>query len=322
MKTRNKILLWAGALCLIALAVLAANPSFTDFNANQFSSAAGSGGNPSFVNIKSGVNLTNTATYGGASLNFALAASGAALEIPMIPNSAAGGTMVKIADGIGALTNDGSGHFGYFQYTSGGGGGGGSTTSAVLVATNILGIHDSICIPASAFYSFNLLTPSTNATFLQVTNLCQGWAFTDGITNEVRGRFALPYDWDGGTVQMQLNALCTGTNNQATANQTNVVFAVAAAALAGQVDLSSPTFGTAIWVTNRVNAAAFVEGVAYTQPITVGNSPSASKSILWQIQRLGAQSGDTLTNSSLVLTEVRIFYTRNLTTTNAPTASP
>lgn len=51
-------LLFAGALCLIALAVWAANPSFSDFLTSQFATTSGNK-----VAIKSGAVLTNTSTY-------------------------------------------------------------------------------------------------------------------------------------------------------------------------------------------------------------------------------------------------------------------
>lgn len=52
-----------GMLCLVALVVLAANPSLTDFNANQFGTGASSSGTD--VSIKSGVLLTNATVYQG-----------------------------------------------------------------------------------------------------------------------------------------------------------------------------------------------------------------------------------------------------------------
>ena len=55
--------------------------------------------------------------------------------------------------------------------------------------------------------------------------------------------------------------------------------------------------------------------------MTIGNSPAPGKSILWQIQRLGGDAGDTMTNTSAAVTEVRVYYKRN-TITNLPTATP
>jgi hypothetical protein len=282
MKIRNKILMWAGAVCLIALAVYAANPSFSDFLTSQFSTAN------NLVVIK-GAGLTNLDASNITAGSLADARLSA--NVPLL-NAA------NVFTAINTFTG---------------------TTNAYLQATNIYGIKDSVCIPAGSFFSFNLLTPATNATFTSATNTSDAWQFKDSITNEIRARFALPWDWNGSTVQFQVTAFCTGTNH---GTATNVVWAVAAAALGDGDNAGSPTFGTAIWVTNAIHTNSFIQRSATTTAITVGNNPAGSKSILWQVQRLGAQGGDTLTNDALLLTEARIFFTRNLAMTNTVSASP
>lgn len=172
----------------------------------------------------------------------------------------------------------------------------------------------SVTIPIGAFSTLNQSSPATSISF---TNTSDGYAFTDAVTNTMRTLFSLPVDWTASTVQASIAAICTGTNHT---TATNVVFGVRGAALGAGEDWSNPTFGTELWVTNHISTLSNIAGLAITGPLTVGNSPSPLKTILWEVRRLGAQAGDTLTNSSLAAVEFRLYYTR----TNAfvgPTAT-
>ena len=67
---RNKILAWTSAVCLVALAVYAANPSFTDFNTSDFSTTGNKVRfNPGMTNYwtslaGSGINLASSPSIG------------------------------------------------------------------------------------------------------------------------------------------------------------------------------------------------------------------------------------------------------------------
>lgn len=169
----------------------------------------------------------------------------------------------------------------------------------------------SATIPMGAFTT-NYTGDGASVTMATYTNQANGsdaWQFFSGQTNVIRLRFALPLDWDLGTVKLGLRALCFGTN---ASSATNIVWAVQAAAIANGGDESSPTFGTAVWTTNHISTSANVSREAITLPLTVGNSPGSTSSILWDIRRLGSQAGDTLTNNAAVLAEVRVMFNRTV----------
>ena len=158
----------------------------------------------------------------------------------------------------------------------------------------------------------------TMATYTNQANGSDAFQFFSAQTNVIRLRFALPWDWDLGTVRLGLRGLCFGTN---ATTATNVVWAVQAAAIANGGDESSPTFGTAVWTTNHISTSANISRETVTLPLTVGNSPGSSSSIIWDIRRLGSQAGDTMTNNATVLAEVRVFFNRTINST-FPSATP
>lgn len=160
----------------------------------------------------------------------------------------------------------------------------------------------------------------SQASSIIATNYGPVWAFADAITNCARFRWLPPSDWNAGTLAVGLGAICTGTN-AAVGGPTNVVFAVRCGAIGDGDRIDAPTFGTAQWITNHIGTSAYTRRLAVTSALTVGNSPSASKGILFEIQRLGAQAGDTLTNADLCLTEVWIYHRRN-SVTNFPAYTP
>lgn len=182
-------------------------------------------------------------------------------------------------------------------------------TITPVTTTNIAGsIVDSVTIPIGAWSGVNAASPATSVSF---TNTSDGFSFADAASNSVHMLFSLPLGWTVGTVQASIAAVCTGTNHT---TATNVVFGVKAAALGDQDNWANPTYGTEVWVTNHINTASNIAGIGITGPITVGSTPSAAKTILWNLTRIGGQAGDTMTNSSVIATEFRIFYTRTNTT--------
>lgn len=164
----------------------------------------------------------------------------------------------------------------------------------------------------------------TAAQLAAVTNNGDGAIFshTNGtatITNCLRTRFSLPWDWDAGTVEVGLLCVCGATNSSVA---TNMVWAIRAAAISATDNATNLTFGSFVRVTNNIGTNAWVYGQeGITTALTVGNSPSTSKGILWEIQRHGADGGDTETNFPLFLAQVRVYY-KTTSLTNFPTASP
>lgn len=167
---------------------------------------------------------------------------------------------------------------------------------------------------ASLTYGYlGWITNAGQGVFLAHTN------GTDAVTNTVRFRKALPWDWNAGTVKVGIVSVCSGTNSL---NATNLVYGVRAAALTQGTGLTTPTFGTLIRVTNNVAIGAWTNGAeGITAALTIGGSPTASSGILWEIQRHGADPGDTETNQAAFVSQVRIYYQSN-TRTNFPTSSP
>lgn len=188
-------------------------------------------------------------------------------------------------------------------------------TNSINASSETTGQVTSVCIPMGAWFTNNVgdgIT-ITAASAESVTNTGDGFAFSDVVTNAIRARFALPWDWDGGTVRVAIQAICTGTNS-GPGGATNVVFAVRAASNGLNDSAQQPTFGTAVWTTNHFGIGAYTNYLAVTANLTVGNSPSPGKSILWEIQRLGSQAGDTETNVDMIVNQVDVFLKRTPTT--------
>lgn len=194
-----------------------------------------------------------------------------------------------------------------------------ATNNALQVVTNIP-IVTSATIPMGAWFTNNVAAaPITAASARNPTNAGDAFCFVDAVTNAARTRFALPWDWNGGTVQIELTSMSTLTNGLLA---TNAVFNVRAAAIPTAGPEDNPTWGTGIWLTNKIDSrnTNFVSYKTISTALTVGNTPTSAKSILWEIQRLGAATGDTTTND-VCITEFRVFYQRN-TRSDFPTATP
>ena len=318
---------------LLSVAWIAQN---TGYNSNQFNTAT-----VGAIIIKSGALLTNTAIFAAGDGNYAVLSQNRNLVDSAGLVSADWGARQLLDAGGSVISVD------YANRILGAGGNSPLTWwpggVAVTTLTNAaatggqIAVYDankklisatsatlsevtSVTIPMGAWFNTFLDDGAalTAATFFAPTNTADGWAFADSVTNRIRTRLALPIDWDAGTVEMEIRALCTGTNSSLA---TNTVWAVRGAAL-GELDREdSPTFGTAVSVTNHISTNSYIQGVCITLPITVGNTPAATKSILWELQRWGADTGDTMTNSSVTVVETRLFF-RRTTSNTFPTSSP
>lgn len=185
---------------------------------------------------------------------------------------------------------------------------------AVAVASNWLGkaesVQDSITVPMGAWFTNNLLgAHPSGASSLSFSNVSDSFEFSsvNTVTNGIRLLCALPISWDAGVIRMGIRALCVNTNDP---SATNVVWGVRAAAIKSGEDATSPTYGTSIAVTNAIAKQANTVGVCFTRDITVGNTPAATNMISFEISRLTADTGDTLTNSGLRMIETVIYYKR------------
>lgn len=200
----------------------------------------------------------------------------------------------------------------------------GSATVGTLTANGIgltnVPLVTSLTVPPGAWFTNNVADGATltAASSQNLTNTGDNFVFTDAITNTINGRFALPWDWDASTVRVGIRFFCSGSNSVTT---TNVVWGVRATAIGNGDRENVLTWGTLVTVTNGVGTNSWTGNQAITGDVTVGNTPTTAKTILWQIQRLGAHTADTLTNSSLAIADVRIYY-KALSITNFPVASP
>lgn len=337
MTKRQRILAWAGGLCLIALAAWAANPSFSSFLTGQFDTG---GNNIRFTysasttnfNIRNqngtyGLNVTNLWAGPTAGIAEFVDANGnktvdfTDVLIAFSTNVSFGGNGISastvtwlnsskilqsIANGTGALTNNGAGVLGWYN----GFGSGGTTGSNVT----------SLTVPMGAWFINNVNTGGaiSNATSTSLTNSADAWGFADAATNAIRTRLAMPYDWDGQPVKWAFRATCTGTNS---VFATNVVLAVRGALIGMGDREDNPTFSSLQWVTNGVNPTNYYQTVAITVAITPGGTLQPTNSILWEVQRLGAATGDTCTNSTYAILESQLYYSRT-NRTDFPTSTP
>ncbi len=191
----------------------------------------------------------------------------------------------------------------------------GKNISGGLSGGTNLAIVSTIDIPVGAWSTNNCGNGAdvTPASMVTLTNSGDTAVFTvsSTTTNELRTRFSLPVDWDGGTVQIHTFWACSGTNS-ASASKTNFVVSYAAAAVGPGDRLDNLTFGTPVAWTNNCNPFPYEQGTeGVTSALTVGNSPTARKGIVWRIQVLGNASGSTETNSSLYLAQFTVELKRN-----------
>lgn len=181
-------------------------------------------------------------------------------------------------------------------------------TGTVMLDATV--IQDSITVPMGAWFTNNLVgAHPSGASSLSFSNVSDSFEFssTQTITNGIRLLCALPINWDAGVIRMGIRALCVNTNDP---SATNVVWSVRAAAIKDNDDATAPTYGTAIAVTNAVAKQANLSRACITRDITVGNTPAATNTIAFEISRLTADTGDTLTNSGLRMLETIIYYKR------------
>jgi len=201
------------------------------------------------------------------------------------------------------------------------------TNNNAVNLTNLVQIR-SVDIPLGAWTTngidTTIGTTITPASLAAVTNTGDGAIFfhTNGttlMTNTLRTRFSLPWDWDAGTVKVGLQCVCSSTNGT---GATNMVWGVRAVAISATDNATNLTFGSIVRVTNNVGTNAWVFGQeGITANLTVGNTPTTAKGILWEVQRQGGDGGDTETNSFLFLAQVRVYY-KTASITNFPTSSP
>lgn len=172
-----------------------------------------------------------------------------------------------------------------------------------------------LSIPIGAWSSNNVTaTDMTPASAVTLTNTGDSFIFADSVSNTIMTRLTMPSDWDGGTVKFSLWVFAAGTNNS---TATKSVWSVEGSA---STNTTSPTWGTAITVTNTISTNAFQATEAITRAITIGDSPVARGTTLWRIKRLGAATGDTETNT-LHLADTALHINRN-SITNFPTETP
>jgi hypothetical protein len=321
MKLRNKILIWAGAVCLVTFALYAANPSFNSFINTQF--ATTTSGN--LITIKQSAvvtNITAVSPTGGFAFvakdstpttQFTIDEFGVVrAEQNVILDGKTASTVIylngaksitSLANGNGVLMNDGSGNFSW-------------GTAGSIGGSNVT----SLTTPMGAWFVNNVGDGAsiTNAVALSFTNAADAWGFTDAQTNAIRLRLAMPYDWDCQPVKWLLRVSCTAANTQP---NTNVVFAVRGSLIGMGDREDSPTFSSLQWVTNGLSPTAYIQTVSITKFITPGGTLQPTNSILWEIQRLGGATGDTATVATVALVEAQLIYSRT-NRTDFPTSTP
>lgn len=193
-------------------------------------------------------------------------------------------------------------------------------SGAVVVSNGVYqpAVVSSITLPMGSWFTNNLTSPASG---LAPTN-SGGWSFSNTATNSIRFLGLMPGNWDAGTVQFELWGSSTGSNSVAGAGATNIVWKVRGAAIGAGDSFTNVTFGTAIFVTNHIGSpnVGYTPRPDTTAAITVGNSPTANKTILWEISREGGRPGDTATNG-VYLADCRVWY-KSFLTNSMPTASP
>jgi hypothetical protein len=198
------------------------------------------------------------------------------------------------------------------------------TNNALQTITNIP-VVTSDWIPMGAFWSNNIApAPYTSASAVVITNTGDAFEFSDSVTNTIRFRWHPPWDWNAGTVMAGLRSLSRYTNDTGgNTKVTNSVFSIRMASVPDGGAEDNLTFGTAVWTTNKIHFAN-TNLIGYTNistAITVGNTPTSGKSIVIEISRLGAATGDTTTNIVALYGGMTLYYQRN-TRLDFPSATP
>jgi hypothetical protein len=266
--------------------------------------------------ITKGVATTNPVFYGLLTVTNPATGNKVTITNGAITVTSSGTNLI----GLSTFTNAHNGHF-LFQ-----GADGLVTNSDNAAPLTNLTILSSLDIPDANLFTNNL---SGNATiswgnFDWMTNGGRAviLAHTNGtiaVTNIVRFRQELPWDWNSGTVKVGLQAVCSGTNSLVA---TNWVAAVRAASIVYGSDMGNPTWSTLVRLTNNIPIGAWTnspEGI--TAAFAVGGTASPTNGIIWEIQRHGGDAGDTETNGNFFIWKIRVYFQRN-TLTNYPASTP
>ncbi|MCW2247115.1 hypothetical protein M2352_002706 [Azospirillum fermentarium] len=158
------------------------------------------------------------------------------------------------------------------------------------------------------------------AAFLPRTTSGAGWGMAETSTARIVRRtldfdpatqehaqttVAMPKSWDRGTVAFQVLWL-------AAAGLGGVVWGMQAMAV-GDGDALDAAFGTAVTVTDAVNAANAVNAAAESGALTVAGPPLAGDLVVFQLYRAASDAADTLATDALLL-GVRLFITLSAAT--------
>ena len=190
-----------------------------------------------------------------------------------------------------------------------------------------LAIVSSDWIPIGAWWSNNIPgTPYSSASAVVITNSGDAFEFAQSATNCIRFRWGTPWDYNGGTVKAMLTTCSRWTNDTGgNTKLTNALFAIRMAALTNGVQEDNPSWGTAVWSTNKIHFANtnLVSYTNITTAITIGGNITNNTDVLIEIQRLGATTNliSNTTNLVALIGGVKIFYQRN-TRVDFPASTP
>jgi len=163
-----------------------------------------------------------------------------------------------------------------------------ANTNKITITATRVGVYRTIYFDAGA------MVP--NATFgaqfatdeygSPTNRMIDSYIFANAVTNVTQVKFAMPLEWDLGTVKVKL--FYWSTNASATATN---VWAIDATAISHDEQLDAD-WGTAQTLTHKITTANDLQLTAATAALTVGGTPAANDMVWFRVRRLGAHADD------------------------------
>jgi hypothetical protein len=181
----------------------------------------------------------------------------------------------------------------------------GTDATDVTISAGTVGAQD-LFLSAAAFWS-----SSTNgAASLVATELgsvtIQSMDFDPNTQESVEIQFAMPRNWNNGTITAQVYWTTPATSG-------NVIWGVQGVAFSNDDPFASGSYGTAQEVTDAFIVANDLHVTSATSAITIAGSPADSDMLLIKVYRKAADGSDTL-NADARFLGVRITYTLDAAT--------
>jgi|SRR6185503_5096748 len=186
--------------------------------------------------------------------------------------------------------------------------GGTVVSDSGLTVNNIATGKQTIWVPAAAMYARTTNGPGAGTAELATNKIMIKSFDFDATTQEfVQFRVGMPKSWNEGTVTFQAI-----WSHAATVTNFGVAWSLAGLARS-DTDAQDTAFGTAVVVTDTGGTTDTEYITAESGAVTIGGTPAELDEVVFQLARVPADAGDTMTIDAR-LQGIRLFYTTNANT--------